>query len=131
MNQKFVIIFMATAVTAGVISIISKYIITPENNPSPKTISDDNQKTVEIYHPMITTAPLPSDEPEECIIYYTLQSEGDMLHLYEINGEHRKAVKSLPINPEMFPFEDRELLKSGIKANTLEEGIEIIENFIS
>ena len=132
MKQKVLIISMTVTVVAGIISIASTYFMNRPDYSQQKHIQESNENTVEIYRPMVTTEPeIIEDEPEAVIIYYTLQSEGDVLHLYEINGESRRAIKSLPINPEMFPQEDRELLKSGIKADTLEEGIEIIENFVS
>ena len=87
------------------------------------------EESMEIYHPVVTSEPSPKIESEP--IFYYLQSEENMLVLYEINGSVQKEVKSTEINPEIFPYEDRELLKNGIKAFTLEEGIEIMENFIS
>ena len=87
--------------------------------------------SVQIYRPVITADPEPPEATETPVIYYSLQSDGNLLKLYEVNGDTKKAVKSVPFNPEMFPAEDRQLLEKGIKANTLEEGIETMENFVS
>ncbi len=116
----------------GISGIICAYILTDNSSDIPiEENASNKEESVEIYHPVITSEPEPAPEKTAEPIYYMLVAEGNKLVLYEINGDTKKAVKSAAITPEIFPEEDIELLKSGIHALSLEEGIEIMENFIS
>lgn len=131
--KRKVIIYSASAAVLGIITVTAAYksIDRRSKIQEEREIASAREDSIEIYRPVITSEPEPT--PEETIepIYYYLQTEGNFLKLYEIDGEHKKEVKSVEINTNMFPSEDRELLENGIKAFTLEEGIEIMENFIS
>lgn len=126
--------FLISAAAAAVITgIISAYILT-ERSVEIKDKEDiaSDEESVEIYRPQITSEPdISSPEPTVEPIYYMVMIEKDKLCLLEINGNARKTVKSAKITPEVLPSEDVELLKNGIHALSLEEGIEIMENFIS
>ena len=126
MQKKNVIMVSSICLAAGIISAVSAYIFTREKGAEDFVIEENKQ----IYKPVITTEP----ETEEIVyepVYYSVQSVGDALNLYEMQGENRKVVKTFNVNLQMFPEEDVELLKNGIKAMTLEDGLEIMENFTS
>ena len=87
-------------------------------------------KTVEIYNPE------PADEnfklsEQEMSFYYLLQNENDILKLYEINGDERVLIKSVQINSQILPQEDKRKLEIGIKTTNIEEGFNLIEDFSS
>lgn len=111
---------------------ICAYISIDHKHLEESKISENEKKeNIEIYNPIITESPESVSEEKTQEIAYLIRSEKNYLILYETNGNIQKEINRFEINPEMFPFEDRELLKKGIKANSLEEGIEIAENFIS
>lgn len=130
MKKRTIIISSSAAMLFCILAATAAYKLarTPDKPQSEE--NPPREESVQIYRPVITAEPA-EEESETSVVYYYLQSEGNLLNLYEIDGASKKSVKSVPINPEMFPLEDRQLLKEGIKANTLEEGIEIIENFVS
>ena len=66
-------------------------------------------------------------EPE--IITYKVILKDTTLFLYEVNGETKKLITSIEINPDFYPKEDIEKLKGGIEAYCKEDGYEILENF--
>lgn len=119
-------ILLSSVAIIGITGIISAYISTYTPKEIENNVSDERQ-SIEIYNPVITSEPENTAEP----IYYMLIGEGKKLNLYEINGNVKKIVKSAEITPEIFPEDDIELLKNGIHALSLEEGVEIMENFIS
>lgn len=63
------------------------------------------------------------------VIYYKVILKKNTLFLYEMNGENKKLITSIEINPEYYPSEDIEKLKKGIDASFKEDGYEILENF--
>lgn len=63
------------------------------------------------------------------IISYKVILDGKTLSLYEINGESKKLITSMEINPESYPESDISELKKGIDAYCKEDGYEILENF--
>lgn len=130
-NKK--ILILPICIISGILVAYGAYISTEREYKKESSNSAVGQnKSVEIYNPVITDAPEASEAPEYTQpIYYIVQSNGKLLILYEVDGDTKKEINSFDVNSEMFPPEDRELLKKGIKANTMEEGIEIIENFIS
>ena len=68
-------------------------------------------------------------EPAPTVISYSVKLVGKTLSLYEVNGENKKLINSIEINPEFYPSEDIERLRRGVEAYCLEEGYEILENF--
>ena len=130
MKYKKTIISVSACMAAAAIAIAAAVAYRPGGEEE-REIASSEEESVEIYRPVVTAEPTPTAEPATQSVYYYLQSEENMLNLYEINGDSRKIVKSVEVNLQMFPREDRELLKNGIMALTLEEGIEIIENFVS
>ena len=68
-----------------------------------------------------------NEEPK--IITYRVILENKMLSLYEVNGESKKLITKMEINPEFYPAEDISKLKKGIEAYCMEDGYEILENF--
>ena len=131
MKYKKIIISVSVFTAAAAIAVTMAYRSVREEEKKREIASAQQEESVEIYRPVVTTEPESTPEATVQPIYYYLQSEENMLNLYEINGESKKLVKSVEVNLQMFPQEDRELLKNGIMALTLEEGIEIIENFVS
>lgn len=69
------------------------------------------------------------EEEEPKIITYRVILEENMLYLYEVNGEAKKLITKMEINPEFYPAEDISKLKKGIDAYCKEDGYEILENF--
>lgn len=129
MHEKKSVIFFGT-VLAGIISIAAAYALTSR----PKISQQSKQEPVEeqkipIYNPLVTDEVIVKKTTEP--IYYYLQGDEKTLKLYEVSGDVRKEIKSVQINLEMFPQEDRKLLQEGIKAFSLEESVKIIENFVS
>lgn len=125
-------LILSSAAILGISGIIAAYIQT-DNTPdiNINENASNSEKSVEISKP--TIIPEPDETPEIVYepVYYMLTAEGDALNLYEIDGDNKKTVKTAEITPDIFPKEDIELLKNGIHAFSLEEGIEIMENFIS
>lgn len=117
------------AMVLCVVAIFTAYRLTIRNKI--EEVPETEEKSVEIYQPVITAEPEENSDFITEPVFYYLQSEDNMLVLYEVDGNIHKVIKSTEINMQIFPYEDRELLKNGIKAFTLEEGIEIMENFIS
>ena len=128
MKQKFSL-FAASAAILSAFAIFAAYNLTRREESA--SLPSPTEESVEIYRPVITAEPEPSPAAAPEPIFYYLQSEDDALVLYEIDGELQKEIKRVNFSPDMLPSEDRELLKNGIKAFTLEEGVEIMENFIS
>lgn len=130
-NKKNLI--LPLCIVSGILVAYGAYISTErEYKKEINNSSIEQNESVEIYSPIITEAPEAAESGEiDQAVYYIVQSNEKLLILYEIDGTSKKEINKFDVNPEMFPAEDRELLKSGIKANTLEEGIQIAENFIS
>lgn len=63
------------------------------------------------------------------IITYKVFLYDKTLCLYEINGESKKLITKMEINPEIYPESDIAELKNGIEAYCKEDGYEILENF--
>lgn len=85
-----------------------------------------------IYPKTVTEPKTVEEEAEETapsVILYTVILSGKALSLYEVNGENKKLITSIEINPEFYPKEDVEKLKRGIEAYCKEDGYEILENF--
>jgi len=53
------------------------------------------------------------------------------LNLYKIENGEKTLVKGIEFNTIYLPAEDRERLKKGIKLEDIEDGYELIEDFIS
>ena len=62
-------------------------------------------------------------------IIYKVMLEGRTLSLFEVDGDNKKRITSIEINPDFYPDEDISELKSGIEAYYMEDGYEILENF--
>jgi len=129
MTEKSKYLFIGTGIL-GIIAVVASYCLSVGDYEKYE-IAEAEKDSVKIYRPLVTIEPEPSEEPAPIPIYYILKNEENKLNLYEIDGEAKKVIKSTEFSPEMFPLEDRVLLKEGIKALSLEEGIEILENFIS
>lgn len=70
-----------------------------------------------------------TEEKAPEIITYKVILTSNTLSLYEVNGEMKKLITSMEINPQLYPVEDIEKLKKGIEAYCKEDGYEILENF--
>lgn len=127
MQKKNVIMVSSICLAAGIISAVSAYIFTREKGAEDFVIEENKQ----IYKPVVTEEPSAEAELVYEPIYYSVQTNGSNLNLYEMRGDNKKVVKTFNVNLQMFPEEDVELLKNGIKAMTLEDGLEIMENFTS
>lgn len=88
--------------------------------PAPKEVlqpqTEIEEETQEISPPVIT---------------YLVSLSGNVLSLFEVNGEMHKLITSMEINPELYPSEDIEKLKKGIEAYCKEDGYAILENFVN
>ncbi|MBR4721290.1 MAG: hypothetical protein IK057_05965 [Clostridia bacterium] len=69
-----------------------------------------------------------AEETPKIITYKVLLDE-KVLSLYEVNGESKKLITKMEINPENYPETDIAELKKGIDAYCKEDGYEILENF--
>lgn len=128
--KKHTLILSAAAIL-GISGVTCAYILTagkPEINIKENAEADIG---AEILKPLITSEPEAPPESAVEPIYYMLTAEANVLKLCEIDGENKKIVKTAEIMLDMLPKDDVELLKNGIHALSLEEGIEIMENFIS
>lgn len=125
-------IVLSSAAVLGIAGVIAAYILT-DNSPDIKSegTPQNGDESVEIYHPVVTSEPEETAEITPEPVYYMVVAEENKLCLYEIEGDRKKVVKSSNIALDIFPEEDIELLKNGIHALSLEEGVEIMENFIS
>ena len=76
---------------------------------------------------------LENDEDKEVetpkIITYKVFLYDKTLCLFEIDGESKKLITQMEINPEIYPESDIAELKKGIEAYCKEDGYEILENF--
>ena len=70
-----------------------------------------------------------SKEQTPAVIKYKVMLSGEKLSLYEVDGERKRLITSMDIDPELYPAEDVKRLKNGIEADFLEDGYEILENF--
>ena len=68
-------------------------------------------------------------EEEPQTIYYIVKLEGKNLVLYEVDGDNKKNITSVTINPENYPEEDIVKLETGVEAGYKEDGYAILENF--
>ena len=96
----------------------------PEEKPA-KTAPD----SVGIYHPQLTHEESPSSPSAP--LNYTVKLEDGTLNFY-LNSENGIILlESSQINTALLPKDDITALTRGITADTLEEGIGIIEDFTS
>jgi len=95
-------------------------VIKDDNNPiytNSVPLDDDYEEIVE--------------EQKEIGVYYILKDENKRLNLYKIENGEKTLVKGIEFNTIYLPAEDRERLKKGIKLEDIEDGYELIEDFIS
>lgn len=67
-------------------------------------------------------------EPQE---EYLLTIEDERVIMYLISGDEKSEIYSVKIDEEYYPIEDIKALREGIVAYTVEEGYEIMENFVN
>ena len=67
-------------------------------------------------------------EPQE---EYLLTIEDERVIMYLISGDEKSEIYSVKIDDEYYPIEDIKALREGIVAYTVEEGYEIMENFVN
>ena len=87
---------------------------------------DKNHQNSEVLNPQNGTIDEPSATEEE---KYLLRLENQTLTLYELSDLCERVIKSTNINKSYYPNEDILRLEEGIKAETLQQGFEILENF--
>ena len=86
--------------------------------------------------------PKPTEKPEEEIVetsadagerapYYLVKSEGGEVIIYKCIGNIRHAIASEKISESVFPKEDMEELRSGVRFERLENAQQLFENFVS
>ena len=96
---------------------------TQEEPPFPQN------ESVEIYRSQISTE---ADASEITIpVNYTVSLKDNVLNFYLNSHKETLLLESIPINVKLFPDEDIKSLLKGITVNSLEEGINIIEDFTS
>lgn len=125
-------IFGMLAVCA--VSSLAAYFISRTAMPEPPKAAEElSEETpgIPIYHDIVMEEDAPADTPKAAVIYYSLQSQDNFLILYEVNGEQKTEVRRLPFEKTLYPEEDLSELAEGIRADSLEEGIQIMENFTS
>ncbi len=97
-----------------------------------ETVIKDNKEEV-----LTNTVPVDDDyeeiigEQEQIGIYYILKDENKSLNLYKVDNEEKTLIKEIEFDTKYLPAEDRERLKKGIKLEDIEDGYELIEDFIS
>ncbi|MBE7016191.1 MAG: hypothetical protein E7417_05170 [Ruminococcaceae bacterium] len=67
----------------------------------------------------------------EPIEEFVLTLEDEMVVMYRISDGDKNEIYSVKIDEEYYPPEDIKELKEGIVAYTIEEGYEIMENFVN
>lgn len=107
--------------------IICVFFIKSPPDDEPEYSTENN--SAEIYNPRITEQAPTSSAAEA--IDYTLKIENEFLNFYLNASSGSILLDSVRINSALYPTEDINALSKGITANTLEEGISIIEDFTS
>lgn len=109
--------------------------VMPEQLPPNQTpIQVMDVKPIQEDVPIITPEPTileTSDEKKYYGVYYELKLENDELYFYEVDSEHRNLLRKCKITVNTFPASDIVDLKNGIKTSTKEDGLKILEDFIS
>ncbi len=134
MKKKRFPLWIFGLITICAVSSLSAYLISRSAMPEPPRAAEDMPEEtpgIPIYHDMVMEEDIPTDTPKAAVIYYSLQSQDNSLILYEVNGEQKKEVRRLPFEKTLYPEEDLSELAAGIRADSLEEGIQIMENFTS
>lgn len=72
-----------------------------------------------------------NDETEEVKETYLLKNENNVLTLYHITDEVTSVIKSVKVNFDFLPPEDKIKLNKGIYFDNIEEGFSLIEDFTS
>ena len=86
--------------------------------------------------------PEPTEKPEEVTIetsadagervpYYLVKSEGGEVIIYKCIGNIRHALASEKISESVFPKEDMDELRNGVRFDRLEGAQQMFENFVS
>ena len=70
-------------------------------------------------------------EQEQIGIYYILKDEEKSLKLYKIENGEKTLIKGIDFDTKYLPAEDKQRLEKGIKLEDIEDGYELIEDFIS
>ena len=91
-----------------------------------KKAQTETQKTV-LSHRLENEEKVTEETPK--IITYRVFLDDKILYLYEVNGDSKKLITQMEINPEIYPESDIAELKKGIEAYCKEDGYEILENF--
>lgn len=75
--------------------------------------------------------PVDNDDADDFEERYLLKNEDNILTLYRITDELTAVIKSVEINTDFLPSEDRIKLNNGIYFENVEEGFSLIEDFTS
>jgi len=94
-----------------------------------KNNTQTQQENSGIFNPKIMEEQNPGSITEP--ISYTLRLENGFLNFYLNSGKDSILIDSSPINISLYPEADIKALSQSITVNTLEEGINIIEDFTS
>lgn len=79
--------------------------------------------------PLIVPAVAPNTA-QNSYSYEIILSNSELL-LYKIDGDTRELLYSHPISENIFPKEDMEELKNGVKFEKLSDAQSLLENFVS
>lgn len=101
--------------------------------------AEDNEVKMQDENKEVLTNTVPMDEDfeeiiaqqEEIGIYYILKDEDKSLNLYKVENGEKTLIKEIEFDTKYLPADDRERLKKGIKLEDIEDGYELIEDFIS
>ena len=100
-----------------------------DNSKNKEEAPFPQNESVEIYRAQISTE---ADASEITIpVNYTISLKDNNLNFYLNSHKETLLLESIPINVELFPDEDIKSLSKGLTVNSLEEGINIIEDFTS
>ena len=79
--------------------------------------------------PLIVPAVAPNIN-QNSYSYEIILSNSELL-LYKVDGDTRELLYSHPISENIFPNEDMEELKNGVKFDKLSDAQSLLENFVS
>ena len=123
-NTNIIIISLALCLFFIFFSVF--YRINSLKNKNNTRLKQDNSQ---IYNPQIT-----EENPPPVItkpLNYTLKLENGYLNFYLNSGTETILIDSSAINVSLYPENDIRVLSESITVDTLEEGINIIEDFTS
>ena len=103
------------------------YLLGANSVPSQAQNKTPNTPSLQSYN----FEPVENDDDDDFEEMYLLKNEDNILTLYRITDELTSVIKSVEINTDFLPSEDRIKLNNGIYFENVEEGFSLIEDFTS